>query len=872
MAQTIYYVKPTASGNGSGLGGWQNATSSLPTALSSAQNGDQIWIAAGLYKPTSTTARTERFTINRNLAVYGGFVGTENSPASRTLTGISSTTLSGDIGQVGVASDNSYRVIDMPTNSVIVRLDGLVIRDGTAVPAPDVPQNGVFWNSIGAGLYCRYSSLTLVNCIVTANQSDGLGGGAYLEGVNLNLISSQFTSNTTITGGGGILSIASSVSASGSVFADNIGGFYTPGVGGGGQGGGISLINSSARFDRCTFRNNFGHNGGAISVQNIPATLTNCLLIDNRSPFGAAVFSPNGVSLSNCTISRNQNKDDPGTVVAALLGSGSLTNCLVWGNNTNNQSPFAYSPFTTVNSLVQGIGADPVNGNLDGTDANLTVFVDLANANYALQLGSPTIDAGRTSANATTLDLAEQNRVMGCAIDMGALEFVQSGPLSVSITSASTTVCVGQPITLTTVTQGGSSPFSYTWAVAAAGQIGLPTNASVVSITSTLAGPLSVTVKISTTAGCTALSTSVYTVVGTTVQPLASSVVCVGTTITTIVSATGTISGYQWFKGTTALSGQTSATLTLTNVQPGDTGDYSVQVDTPCNNTLTIPFSLTVQEPVGMASLANNGPLTCAQTSVTLTGTATNATSFTLLNTGQTNATGQFVVSSAGSFTVRASTEPPTSANSCTATSTASSSVGSNTALPGVTLTASSLTFCSGTVTLTAGTGNSYEFSGPGLTQNGSGNTAIVTQGGTFSVVISGINGCTASAGLTITLVSGGVSLGAIPTGGGFCEGTLAQAVVPVTGSPNTLQWYQDGVFVSGQHSATLTLLNVQTVQAGSYVLVATANCNSATSTAYSLTVGTVIPTVTITLPNGSTVVATRLSSRCHRAEMCRCR
>lgn len=779
MAQTIYYVKPTASGNGSGLGGWNNATNSLPTALSTAQDGDQIWIAAGLYKPTSTTVRAERFVINRNLTVYGGFVGTESSPASRTITGFSSTTLSGDIGQVGVASDNSYRVVDMPVNNLSVVLDGLVIRDGNATPESGLPSNLEAAYSNGGGVYCRYSSLTLVSCLITANQAGGLGAGAYMDAVDLRMISSQFTSNTTITGGGGINSIIGSVSATASLFADNIGGFYQPGVAGGGQGGGISLMSTPARFDRCTFQNNFAHNGGAINVQNIPATLTNCLFTDNRSPFGAVIYSPGGVSFVNCTMARNQNQDTPGHIVAALWGSGSLTNCVVWGNNTNNQSPFPYGPFTMTNSLVQGIGPDPANGNLDGTNANLTVFVDLANANYTLQTGSPTIDAGRTSANTTALDLAGQNRVMGCGIDMGALELVQTGsPVSVSLASASTTICIGQPITLTAVSQGGSAPYSYTWAVGAGGQPGSPTNTSIVSVMSTSVGPLSVTVSVSNADGCTATRSSTFTVIGTIAQPLTNTVVCFGSTVRAVLSTTGTVSGYQWFKGTTALNGQNSATLTLANVQPGDAGDYSVRVSTPCANTLSIPFSLTVEQPI-------------------------------------------------------------------------------------TTLIASSLTFCSGSVTLTAGTGgNNYTFNGPGLSQSGTSTTATVTQGGTFSVLVTSSNGCTASASTTITLLSGGVSLGAILAGGGFCEGSLVQLVVPVTGSPHTLRWYwnpagmgQAPQLVSGQNSATLTLTNVQDGQAGRYVLVATANCNSVTSTAYNLVVGTVQPSITIALPDASTVV-----------------
>jgi hypothetical protein len=51
-AQNIYYVNQNAGGAGTGSS-WTNAFIRLQQALAVAQNGDQVWVAKGVYKPTA---------------------------------------------------------------------------------------------------------------------------------------------------------------------------------------------------------------------------------------------------------------------------------------------------------------------------------------------------------------------------------------------------------------------------------------------------------------------------------------------------------------------------------------------------------------------------------------------------------------------------------------------------------------------------------------------------------------------------------------------------------------------------------------------------------------------------------------------------
>ena len=61
---------------------WQTAYSDLQVALSGAVAGDEIWVAEGTYRP-STTNPAISFDLRPGVAVYGGFRGTESSRDER---------------------------------------------------------------------------------------------------------------------------------------------------------------------------------------------------------------------------------------------------------------------------------------------------------------------------------------------------------------------------------------------------------------------------------------------------------------------------------------------------------------------------------------------------------------------------------------------------------------------------------------------------------------------------------------------------------------------------------------------------------------------------------------------------------------------
>jgi len=156
----------------------------LQAALTGSAFGDEIWAAAGTYKPTAGTDRTATFQLIEGVAVYGGFAGVETARDQRNpATNV--TILSGDIGAAG-NSDNSYHVVTGVTGAT---LDGFTITAGTA-------------DAHGGGMYNYSSSPTLTNVTFSGNSSANEGGGMYNYSSSPTLTNVTFSGNTADNGGG----------------------------------------------------------------------------------------------------------------------------------------------------------------------------------------------------------------------------------------------------------------------------------------------------------------------------------------------------------------------------------------------------------------------------------------------------------------------------------------------------------------------------------------------------------------------------------------------------------------------------------------------------------------------------------------------
>ncbi len=398
-AGTIYVnVNAAGSNNGSS---WANAYTSLQTALVAASSGDQIWVAAGTYKPTTNSDRTISFHLKTGVAVYGGFVGTESSLAERDFA-TNVTILSGDIGTTGDSSDNSYHVVNGSSTISSALLDGFTITAGNA--------NGVNPSDSGGGLYIiTGASPTLVNLVFSANQASARGGGMFNH-----ISSAPSLTNVTFSGnsagkGGGMYNTSASptladVTFNGNTSSDMGGGMYNT------DGGTPTLTN-------VTFNGNSATNAGG-GMRNIISdpSLTNVTFTGNSAAFGGGMQNLGSFpSLTNVTFSGN-------TAGGAIYNSSSdptIRNSILYGNTGGEIVNNSSTPVVTY-SIVQGgyagtgnLDADPLLGALTN-NGGLTQTM-------ALGAGSPAINKGDNVTCATT-DQRGITRPQGANCDIGAFE------------------------------------------------------------------------------------------------------------------------------------------------------------------------------------------------------------------------------------------------------------------------------------------------------------------------------------------------------------------------------------------------------------------------------------------------------------------
>jgi hypothetical protein len=133
-------------------------------------------------------------------------------------------------------------------------------------------------------------------------------------------------------------------------------------------------------------------------------------------------------------------------------------------------------------------------------------------------------------------------------------------------------------------------------------------------------------------------------------------------------------------------------------------------------------------------------------------------------------------------------------------------------------------------------------------------NTTTLADAGTYTLFASNSGGTALSVGATLT-VQGAPVFTSQPVGASVSVGATVVFSATVTGNPMpTLQWQRNGTAVAGATGGTLTLSNVGQGDAGTYLLVATNNLGSASSSGAVLAVSGA-PVITAQ-PVGQTVLA----------------
>ena len=327
-AKTIFVdVSATGSSNGSE---WENAYLDIQDALVSAADGDEIWVAKGIYKPG--TIRTDTIQLKTGVSLLGGFPnggGSGNLDARNFLeyeTILSGDLLSNDGVDFENNDENSYHIIAADTVAGTAVLDGFTITGGNA--------NGGGTDNFGGALYGNINSAesnfdvsvpTIRNCFFSFN-SAAAGGGAVMNLRNAGgrYEKCRFSNNRSITSGGG----AVYNNQGGPEFVDCI--FESNETAG--AGGAIWNGGRAQQYTGCSFVGNKADIGGAVFAMQANRFFINCLFSGNLSiTQGGAVFlwqSDSG--FTNCTFSGNSAEE--GAVLYLNSSEPILENCLLWNN------------------------------------------------------------------------------------------------------------------------------------------------------------------------------------------------------------------------------------------------------------------------------------------------------------------------------------------------------------------------------------------------------------------------------------------------------------------------------------------------------------------------------------------------------------
>lgn len=389
-AQTTRYVSAGASGSG---GSWTNASGDLQLMINQSAAGDQVWVAAGTYKPNrqannlgtiSLANRNNAFVLKSGVKVIGGFEGTETSIAQRNLNHPDNASiLSGDhAGNDGASfsnrSDNSYHVVISAGNVGAAELDGFTVEGGAFIVGSDA-NGSITVNTFsiqrgwGAGLYIRSSAPQLKNLVVRNHLTDwGAGILAEYTGSQFRVSSCTFQDNRATWGGGGFNFMATAVYSNVLIQGNHA----TSG------GGGFGNCGSQTQYINCTIAKNHGGRGGGMYHYNSSTTTTH-----NTIVFGNTATTTVGPNWD-----RQVARDGDLAVV--------LYNCIF-------------------QDFVGGF-----NSNLNATGVTMTDLFANSNGNdFRLKAGSVAINTGSNAlAAALTADRDGRARVVGANVDLGAFE------------------------------------------------------------------------------------------------------------------------------------------------------------------------------------------------------------------------------------------------------------------------------------------------------------------------------------------------------------------------------------------------------------------------------------------------------------------
>lgn len=437
---TRYHVLPSANGSSTGLT-WENAFTNLQEALGVVIPGDEIWVAAGQYRPTTGTSRTISFELRNGVDLFGGFSGTETALDQRDHL-VNTTVLNGDIGEPGNSLDNSHSVVRANQLTSTTVLDGFRIVNGYSSSGSGYNGGGLRVTNVLSG------KLIIRNCSFLNNYSGTYGGCIYMAAAKVDLVNCTFNNNQAGSGSGGAICNGnnnggySQLNMLDCVFLNN-----SARVG--------ACIYNSVQFDqvsidRCLFTGNVSENS-IIDLDDFnAATLSNSLIAGNTvNGFSSNLLRVNSTSsteiftMTNCTVAHNFNlytNTIQSEIIRFYDTNHHIKNSILFGNTAHAGRQVSTNA-NIAHSIVMGghsggtaiLDLDPL---FSDAYAGTPGSFDATTFDYTLSDASPAVNVGNNGSvePASEFDLALLPRIQASTVDLGCYEsdFTTAVPLSVA--------------------------------------------------------------------------------------------------------------------------------------------------------------------------------------------------------------------------------------------------------------------------------------------------------------------------------------------------------------------------------------------------------------------------------------------------------
>jgi len=388
----VWYVDKDATGANNGTS-WQNAFTDIQDAVTAATAGDEVWVRAGVYNEVRGGA-TGSLVMKSNVALYGGFTGTEAPPLDvstrRNRDWIKNPTII-DGGNGRGLGQPAYHVVVGANNSV---LDGFTVRGGRA-------NGSLASDNRGAGLKTdNVGAIIIRNCTFHNNFANHVGGAISSQSSSPTIDRCIFFNNRALgvgnngNGGGGAINLCGAV-------------------------GGTAVISTSLFYDNRAEGSGPQAGGGAILNSGHTPTITNCTFTEN--------FASNNTTSTDLG---PVNAGGGGAIISFNGGNANVRNSIIWNNaapqiafGANTSFGSSGSATVTYSIWEGGNNTSPNNNNLFSNPQ----FVDAVNNDYRLQAGSPARNSGNNGV-APSRDIVYTNRPLGGTVDRGAYEFDVTAP------------------------------------------------------------------------------------------------------------------------------------------------------------------------------------------------------------------------------------------------------------------------------------------------------------------------------------------------------------------------------------------------------------------------------------------------------------